>query len=166
MALFPAEEAALAAAGREEGGERMKTSRFQSAIEQARVIAAIGKAEQRTSGEIRVVISRQDVADALGAARREFERLGMTATRARNAVLIFIAPKSQRFAIIGDEGVHQKCADTFWSEVAKATEEHFRVGDFTGGLVQAIERAGALLATHFPRRADDANELPDHVEEE
>ena len=35
--------------------------------------------------------------------------------------------------------------------------------DFTGGLVLGIERAGALLAEHFPRRPDDVNELPDDI---
>jgi putative membrane protein len=33
------------------------------------------------------------------------------------------------------------------------------------GLVVAIESCGALLAAHFPRAADDRNELPDRVVE-
>jgi uncharacterized membrane protein len=143
----------------------MKPGAFQSAVVQEQVVKAIAAAEQRTSGEIRVVVSRRAVEDPVAEASQEFERLGMTATRQRNAVLIFIAPKSQCFAVIGDEGVHQLCGETFWSDVAAATADHFRAGDFTGGLVLAIERAGALLATHFPRQPDDVDELPNAVVE-
>lgn len=143
----------------------MKPSTFQSAVDQPRVVAAIAAAEQRTSGEIRVVVSRRGVDDAVAEAGREFERLGMTATRERNAVLIFVAPKSQCFAVIGDEGVHRLCGEAFWSAIAAAMTEHFRARDFTGGLVLAIGRAAELLAKHFPRRPDDIDELPNDVVE-
>jgi uncharacterized membrane protein len=141
----------------------MKPNAFQSAIDQERVIGAITAAEAKTSGEIGVVVSLQAVDDAMVAARAEFVRLGMTATRQRNAVLIFIAPRSQQFAVVGDEGVHRCCGDGFWSDVAGAMAEHFRAGDYTTGLVEAIARTGTLLAEHFPRRGDDINELPDTV---
>lgn len=134
-------------------------------IDDARVVAAIGAAEQRTSGEIRVVLARQPASDPVAAAKAQFEKLGMTQTAARNGVLIYVAPASRTFAVIGDTGVHEKCGDPFWSALATAMTDHFRRGDFTGGLVLGIDRAGALLAEHFPRAPDDRNELPDKVEE-
>ena len=133
-------------------------------IDEARIVAAIAAAEQRTSGEIRVAVSAAAAPEPIAAARRQFERLGMTQTAARNGVLIFVAPASQTFAVIGDRGVHERCGDAFWSELAAAMSEQFRRGDFTGGLVLGIERAGTLLAAHFPRQPDDRNELPDSVE--
>ena len=43
--------------------------------------------------------------------------------------------------------------------------EHFRKGEFTEGLVRAIEAAGEKLAEHFPYdAATDVNELPDEIE--
>ena len=36
---------------------------------------------------------------------------------------------------------------------------------FTDGLVHAMERAGELLAMHFPRHSDDRNERSDEVVE-
>lgn len=129
-----------------------------------RVQTAVSAAELRTSGELRVVVSRSAAPDPVANARREFDRLGMAGTDARNGVLIFLAPRSRTFAIIGDEAIHAHCGESFWREVASAMETEFRRGDFTAGLVLGLERAGALLATHFPRRPADQNELPDRVE--
>ena len=133
------------------------------ALDEARVVAAIAAAELRTAGEIRVVISRHHADDPVIAAEKEFERLGMTRTAARNGVLIFVAPRSRSFAVIGDTGIHEKCGPAFWRELADAMIEQFKRGAFTDGLVLGIERAGELLARHFPRSPDDRNELPDSV---
>jgi uncharacterized membrane protein len=134
-------------------------------IDQKRVVAAIKAAEKKTSGELRVLLARHKAPNAVAAARRHFERLGMTHTRQRNGVLFFLAPRSRTFAVIGDTGVHEKCGDGFWRELADAMSEYFRRGDFTAGLVHGIDRAGALLAEHFPPTAGDRNELPDDIEE-
>lgn len=133
-------------------------------VDDARLLAAIAAAEQRTSGEIRVVISRTTVDEPVAAAERHFERLGMTRTADRNGVLILFCPRSRAFAVIGDRGIHEKCGQGFWHELTEVMTRQFKAGDFTGGLVLAIERAGSLLAVHFPRRPDDRNELPDTVE--
>jgi uncharacterized membrane protein len=134
-------------------------------IDHDRVVAAIAAAELKTSGEIRVLIARQRAEDPMAAATAHFERLGMTATAERNGVLIFLAPKSHTFAVIGDRGVHEKCGESFWKLLAAAMELHFKRGEFTAGLEHGIEKAGALLAEYFPRKPDDRNELPDRVEE-
>lgn len=133
-------------------------------IDEKRVVAAIAEAERRTSGEIRVVISPRRVDDPLAESRRQFERLGMSRTAARNGVLIFVAPISHTFAVIGDRGVHEKCGDAFWHELTAAMTDRFKAGEFTEGLLVGIERAGTLLAAHFPRRPDDRDELPNRVE--
>lgn len=134
-------------------------------IDHARVTAAIAAAERLTSGEIRVLLARERTADPIATAQKHFERLGMTRTSHRNGVLILLAPRSRTFAVIGDTGVHEKCGDAFWAGLAAAMTEHFKRGDFTAGLVHGIDRAGALLAEHFPRAPDDRNELPDEIEE-
>ena len=141
----------------------MKTRQFIDQVDRPRIESAIRDAEAQTSGEIRVVIHHRPVDDAVAFARQEFSRLGMQATRERNAVLVLVAPESQQFAVIGDEGVHQKCGDVFWRELAEAMAVPFKQADFTAGLLAGIGRAGVLLATHFPRRPDDRNELPDQV---
>jgi uncharacterized membrane protein len=134
-------------------------------IDHPHVVAAITAAEQHTSGEIRVVIARHRAADPVAAAMKQFERLGMTRTRHRNGILIFLAPRSRTFAVIGDTAVHEKCGDALWLELTAAMTGHFKRGDFTGGLVHGIERAGALLAVHFPRIAGEHDELPNDITE-
>jgi uncharacterized membrane protein len=141
----------------------MQTKEFLRQLDHEKIKAAIRAAELQTSGEIRVFVSRKTIEDAVAAAQSEFVRLGMIKTAERNGVLIYVAPKSQSFAIIGDEAIHQKCGQGFWTELAEIMTRDFRQSDFTGGIVKAIGRAGDLLAKHFPRRSDDRNELSDDV---
>jgi uncharacterized membrane protein len=139
---------------------------FVEAVDHARVVAAIRAAEARSAGEICVHVSKAVVEDAYAAAAAHFAEQGMTATREHNAVLIYVAPRSRKLAIVGDAGIHAKCGPGFWRDVAEAMSADFRDGRFTDGLVKGIARAGEVLAAHFPRRRDDANELPDEVTEQ
>lgn len=132
-------------------------------IRSKQLVAAITEAERRTSGEIRIYVAQRACADPMGAAKEQFEKLGMTRTAERNGILFFIAPKSRNFAILGDTGIHAKCGDAFWEELAAMLREAFRAGRLTEGLVETVQRAGALLGEHFPRRDDDQNELPNDI---
>jgi putative membrane protein len=38
-----------------------------------------------------------------------------------------------------------------------------RAGRTADGIIAAVERAGAILAEHFPRAEGDINELPDRL---
>ena len=141
----------------------MKAKHFLDRLDHDKIVAAIAHAEQHTSGEIRVFVSHRRVKDPLTAAAVRFEKLQMNKTKHRNAVLIFVAPPSQVFSIIGDAAVHAKCGDLFWKRVASELGDFFRERKFTEGIVHAIQIAGKLLAEHFPRSAADKNELPDSV---
>jgi uncharacterized membrane protein len=116
------------------------------------LVAAIREAEQKTSGQIRVLISHKSVADPVATAQKEFIRLGMEKSPERNSVLIFVAPRTHKFAVIGDAGVHAKCGDVFWRELAKAMTDYFRKSEFTEGIIHGVRKAGELLAAHFPRQ--------------
>ena len=142
----------------------MKPGDFLTQLDDAAVVLAIQQAETKTSGEIRVFVSHRAVADPVAAAQKHFHKLRMNRTRDRNGVLIFVAPRSQKFAIFGDLGVHEKCGNVFWSQVALEMTERFKKSEWTSAVTHAIGKAGELLAEHFPRRPDDVNELPDKVE--
>jgi uncharacterized membrane protein len=142
----------------------MKQADFLAKLQDRRIVEAIRAAESKTSGEVRVYISERAVDDALAAAREQFVNLGMTHTKDRNGVLIFVAPESQTFAIVGDDAIHARCGESFWKDVADVMTTHLKADAMTEAIVRAVEKVGALLAEHFPRAKDDQNELPDRVE--
>ncbi|MFZ0711835.1 MAG: TPM domain-containing protein [Terrimicrobiaceae bacterium] len=143
----------------------MKPHDFLQKLDDAEVVKAIKAAERKTSGEIRVFVTSRDLgADkVVDRATARFEKLGMTATRERNGVLLYFVPRAHQFAIVGDKGIHEKCGEAFWGDVASGIGAKLKEGRFTEAVVRAIEKTGEALARHFPRRPDDRNELPDAV---
>lgn len=143
----------------------MKSSEFIDALAEEQIVDAVRASEARTSGEIRVFVTRQQLRgkDVRERARVEFERLHVGSTELRNGVLFYVVPAEQAFAVIGDEGIHAKCGQNFWDETAAAMEALFREGKFTEGVVAGVQRAGEVLARHYPRDAGDRNELSDQV---
>jgi uncharacterized membrane protein len=142
----------------------MRTREFLTKLEHERIVEAIREAESRTSGEIRVFIQRgKSKSDPLVAAQRKFHRLGMHKTHQRNAVLIFVAPRAHKFAVVGDKAIHEKCGDEFWQRTVDRMRMHFQTEKFTDALVEAIRDVGRVLATDFPKTRADTNELPDEI---
>jgi len=142
----------------------MRTKEFLSKIEHDRIVNAIRDAEAKTSGEIRVFVQRGKLdIDPLPVAQKEFHRLGMDKTRERNAVLIFVAPRARKFAVIGDQAIHKKCGEAFWQSLVDEMREHFRGEKLTEALIHGIREIGAVLAAHFPRTSTSSNELSDDV---
>jgi uncharacterized membrane protein len=130
-----------------------------------RVEEAIRTAERQTSGQIRVAVARFYFwGNVRRAADAAFVRLGVHQTRRRNGVLLFLAPRRRRFAVVGDAGIHARVSEAFWREIATMLETDFRTGDLTAGLVHAVATIGERLAEHFPPDPAGDNELPDRVE--
>ncbi|MFS8615610.1 MAG: TPM domain-containing protein [Solitalea sp.] len=128
-----------------------------------RIKKAIQQAENNTSGEIRVCAEKHCTEEILDRAAWYFDQLDMQKTAARNGVLIYIAIEDRQFAIIGDAGINAIVGDRFWNETRDTMISFFKRGELTEGLVAGIEKAGQALAAHFPRQADDRNELPDDI---
>ena len=141
----------------------MKPKEFVSQIDEPRIVAAIAAAEGRSSGEIRVFVSDSKITNALAEAQAQFHKLKMEKTRERNGVLLFFAPQTQQFAIVGDTGIHEKCGQPFWEEISTLLSARFKEGHFTEAVVAAVDKVGEVLARHFPRSPDDQNELPNEI---
>ena len=142
----------------------MRTDEFLGKLDHDRIVRAIREAEEKTSGEIRVFFQRGSLkGDALPAAQKQFRNLGMQKTKERNGVLIFVAPRARKFAVIGDDGVHQKCGEEYWTRLVDSMREHFQKEDFTQALLEAIGRTGQLLGQYFPKQGGGKNELPDEI---
>jgi uncharacterized membrane protein len=143
--------------------------KFFSQDEQRQVHDAIAAAEARTSGEIRLHIEREVPGrkpidgDAYLRARELFAGLGMHETAQRNGVLIYLATRTRRFAVLGDEELHQRVGEAFWTDIRDLFAAQFAADRFVEGLTAGIALIGERLQTHFPHRDDDVNELSDDI---
>ncbi len=123
---------------------------------------AIQGAEKQTSGEVRVYFEQHTHGETvLQRAVKAFAKLKMEKTRDRNGVLFYIAFEDRQFAVLGDQGIHEKVTQNFWDTIRGLLAEYFAREEFVAGLVAAITEVGVQLQSHFPYQRDDINELPD-----
>jgi len=141
----------------------MHSREFLARLDETKIVAEIAQAEKSTSGEIRVFISQREVDDVVSRAQRRFEKLGMTRTELRNGVLLYFAPRSRKFAVVGDLGIHEKCGPSFWEEVSVEVRAHLRTERFTEAVIHGVRKVAEVLARHFPRQAGDRDELPNEI---
>lgn len=135
-----------------------------TAEQQAAVEGAIAQSEKLTSGEIRVHVEHHcTTANVLDRAAELFYSLGMEKTEQRNGVLFYLAEKDHKFAVIGDAGINQKVPSNFWDDIKVKMQVKFRSGKFAEGLVEGILMAGKQLQQHFPKLADDKDELANTI---
>lgn len=133
--------------------------------EEARILQAIGAAEQRTSGEIRLFV--EDFCDSdhpVDRAASLFQSFGMFNTKQRNGVLIYLAEKSRMFAIWGDAGIHERVGFQFWDAEKQLLRAQLVAGNACEGICQVVTQIGEQLRHYFPADPhDNENELPDEI---
>ena len=127
------------------------------------VNAAIGAAEKKTSGEIRLFIENNCAGEVLDRAAFLFKELKMDVTQEHNGVLFYLAMKSQKFAILGDSGINAKVPKDFWLDIKVEMQNYFIKEEFSAGLIKGITMAGDALQKFFPYSAGDKNELSDEI---
>jgi len=142
-----------------------KKKGFFSLEEKQCIVDAVKNAELRTSGEVRVYIeSRCSYVDALDRAVEIFQHLKMDQTAERNAVLVYVAVKDRQLAVFGDEGIHKKVGNEYWSRVVSEMLSKFNRNDYADGISVCVKEIGEALLTYFPyNNTTDKNELPDDI---
>jgi len=133
-----------------------------------RISKKIQEMEKITSGEIRVSFKEKKPFLKKGKgirnlAEEEFAKLGMTATRDKTGILIFILLEERQFYILADSGINEKVEQTVWDSVRNNMQNEFRKGNYLTGILSAIEQVGNILSEHFPIKSDDTNELSNKV---
>lgn len=132
--------------------------------EEKRILQAIKQAELTTSGEIRVHIDKWCKTDPVFKAQNIFGHLEMDQTKLRNGVLIYVALKEHKFAIVGDIEIDNKVGSHFWESTKEKMKTKFKSGDVINGICDGIQEAGIQLQKFFPYdRKTDINELPDEI---
>jgi putative membrane protein len=97
------------------------------------------------------------------AAIREFLARGLTETRERTGVLIYVALAERYAEIRADSGIASKVDADIWRKLVAKLIEDIRQDHLATGLEATIEEVGRILAEHAPPRADDTDELPNKV---
>ena len=142
-----------------------KQKEYFTQAEKDAIVAAIQKAEQRTSGEIRIYVeSNCELVNPVHRAKEIFYQLKMDQTASRNGVLLYLAMEDHQLAVFGDEGIHQKVGHAFWLKEVEMMISEFKEKHFIEGICHIIEDIGEALLTHFPYDGTtDKNELPDEI---
>lgn len=141
----------------------LKAARFFSESETQNIIEAINSAELDSSGEIRVHLEAKCSLDPVLRAQEIFKRLAMHKTKSRNGILFYLATEDKKFAVIGDQGIHQVVGQEFWIAIKDSVLDKFKAGLFAEGLIKGIEQAGKSLKEFFPYQDGDQNELNNDI---
>ena len=142
-----------------------KKKNFFTAEEQQLIIEAIQNAERLTSGEVRVFVeSKCSYMDAIDRAAELFFQLEMQKTDDRNAVLVYVAMKDRQLAVFGDEGIHKRVGNEYWSTEVKKMISNFNRENYAAGIAEVVKDIGTALTKNFPfNNNTDKNELPDDI---
>jgi putative membrane protein len=97
------------------------------------------------------------------AATREFVARGLTRTRGRTGVLIYLAGAEHYAEIIADTGIADQVEEGVWRDTIADLLEAIKAGRAGDGLVAAVQRVGRILAEHAPPHDDDTDEIANKV---
>jgi len=92
-----------------------------------------------------------------------FQAAAAGRTAGKTGILIYLSLAERRAEIIADEAILKVTDDHTWGEAMHALLEQVREGKVGDGICAAIERVGVVLSEHFPRSAEDCNEIPDRL---
>ena len=92
-----------------------------------------------------------------------FQAAAAGRTTGRTGILIYLSLAERRAEIIADEAILKLTDDHTWGEAMQELIENVRAGRIGDGICAAVERVGVVLSEHFPRSADDSNEIPDKL---
>ncbi|MBB5715640.1 TPM domain-containing protein [Sphingomonas aerophila] len=84
-------------------------------------------------------------------------------TRAATGVLLYVSLAEHRAELVAEAAIHSRVDQEVWGEAMNALVSQIRDGRPGQGIADAVAQVGIVLAEHFPRGANDTNELPDRV---
>jgi hypothetical protein len=128
---------------------------------------AIKAQERRHDGEIRFAVESAlpftDLARGVSARERAvelFSRLRVWDTEQNAGVLVYLLLADKRVEIVADRGIHARVGEAAWEAICGAMQREFAAGRFEAGAVTGVQAISDLLATHFPPRGENPDELP------
>ena len=112
----------------------------------------------------RLLASENRVGEAVDRfALASFTEQGLHHTKDHTGILILVSLLEHRVEILADRGINAKVETGTWQEIVHILTGGLKSGQACDAFCKAIERCGEILATHFPRAADDKDELPNRL---
>jgi putative membrane protein len=96
----------------------------------------------------------------LTAARAQFVEQGISCTRDRSGILVFVSELERAVCVVPDIGIDASKLGDDWNRCVTALQQAVAKLDL-GAFVTALSSLGPVLEAKYPRRHDDVNELPD-----
>lgn len=96
---------------------------------------------------------------------RQFLARNIHLTEERTGVLLFMSLGERYAEVLADAGINARVEQKQWDDVVELLIANAGAGRIGAGFEAAIAEVGAILAREFPRRADDRNEIEDHLAE-
>jgi uncharacterized membrane protein len=128
---------------------------------------AVKKSEMKHRGELRFAIENalapSWVWQGMSGQQRAsqiFSNLLVWDTEENSGVLIYVLLADRQVHILADRGINRCVDPSDWDNIASMMQNEFRQGLFREGAIKGIEKITVLLATHFPARSENLNELP------
>lgn len=84
-------------------------------------------------------------------------------THGRTGVLIYLSMQEHRAEIVADRPIAERVSADVWGEAMADMLTDIKRGCVAEGMAAGVRDVGQVLAEHFPRAADDVNELPDRL---
>jgi putative membrane protein len=129
------------------------------------LVFALGALASSKSPSLRRILSsrRQRNEDVRRAARATFVELGVSRTRSRAGILVYVAMLERAVELVPDVGVEVARLDPRWQDALAALNRALSVEPNLDAFVAALRLLGPPLGQLLPHADDDVNELPDEL---
>ena len=93
----------------------------------------------------------------------QFLAQNLYTTDGHTGVLIFLSAAEHFAEIIADRNIYKLVPQEEWQSMVDRLTRRIGDGEAAGGLIEAIQATGDLLAKHYPPGSSNPNELPNHL---
>ena len=97
------------------------------------------------------------------AAHRVFQSLQISQTRDATGIMLYVSIFERMVVVVADKAINDRYDAATWNGVRDLLIEGLKNDKPEEGFTKAIQRCGEILGEHFPIKADDTNELPNHL---
>jgi putative membrane protein len=112
----------------------------------------------------RLLIPRKD--QKLETERRAmlaFYEAGLSATKGRTGILLFVSFFEHQAVVLADEGIARHCKPEDFQELVQDLVRGAKEHKLVEGFEKAVAKCQEILAPHFPPAEHNPNELKDHL---